>query len=103
MKCSVARSGQVRTIVALGHRPFDISFGRADGAQADGPQRTGIILGLHGAEPAHDVGGRAKPGPARRWVRRRAASDVACEAGLKRLRYVQMPSCRRTATIWPMW
>jgi hypothetical protein len=38
----------------------DVRFGKAAGALADGPPGDGILLGLHGAEPADDLGGAAE-------------------------------------------
>ena len=55
----------------LGNRLFDAGLGRAGRPQAERPQRALIILRLHGAEPAHRLGGRLEPG-ARQPLRAKA-------------------------------
>ena len=43
---------------AFGKSNLDVALDRTRHAQSDSPQRTAIVLRLHGAEPAHDVGRR---------------------------------------------
>jgi hypothetical protein len=51
-----AAQGPHANDLALGDGSFDGSFGRAAGAQADGPQRAEIVLCLNGREPTDGLG-----------------------------------------------
>ena len=85
-KCSVPRIGQVRTIVPVGDRVFDVDLGHSRETQADRPEGAEVVLGLDGAEGGDDLGGSSAV---------RARDLLIQEAVVDDLSYDHVPSVPR--------